>query len=58
MQIKGLIDVLMVYETKLDVVLLKVNFEWKIFVQHLDLTIIKMVLELCLEFGKIYRLNY
>ena len=41
MQIKGLIDVLMVYETKLDVVLLKVNFEWKIFVQHLDLTIIK-----------------
>ena len=51
-QIKSSIDIFMVSETKLHDSFLEGQF-LKVFIHHLDLTIIEMVEELCFTYGKI-----
>ena len=57
-QLKGLIDFLMVSETKVVDSFPEGQFLVKVFIHHIDLTVIKMVEELCFMFGKISWLNY
>ena len=55
-QVKDSVDILMVSETKLDDSFAEFQF-LKIFICHLDLTIIDILEELCFTYGKISHPN-